>query len=99
MKENRVDRIKYMEQILNEAADAVKAMETALDQYEAVQERMGELIRYYESPQWMADFEADNAGLIPKDLKRGVLSEDGVYNLLEELQELRERLKQNADII
>ena len=88
-----------MEQILNEAADAVKAMETALDQYEAVQERMGELIRYYESPQWMADFEADNAGLIPKDLKRGVLSEDGVYNLLEELQELRERLKQNADII
>jgi len=99
MKENRVDRIKYMEQILDEAADAVKAMETALDQYEAVQERMGELIRYYESPQWMADFEADNAGLIPKDLKRGVLSEDGVYNLLEELQELRERLKQNADII
>jgi len=88
-----------MEQILDEAADAVKAMETALDQYEAVQERMGELIRYYESPQWMADFEADNAGLIPKDLKRGVLSEDGVYNLLEELQELRERLKQNADII
>jgi len=88
-----------MEQILDEAADAVKAMETALDQYEAVQERMGELIRYYESPQWMADFEADNAGLIPKDLKRGVLSEDGVYNLLEELQELRERLKQNADVI
>jgi len=99
MKENRVDRIKYMEQILNEAADAVKVMEAALDQYEAVQERMGELIRYYESPQWMADFEADNAGLIPKDLKRGVLSEDGVYNLLEELQELRERLKQNADVI
>jgi len=88
-----------MEQILNEAADAVKVMEAALDQYEAVQERMGELIRYYESPQWMADFEADNAGLIPKDLKRGVLSEDGVYNLLEELQELRERLKQNADVI
>ena len=88
-----------MEQILNEAADAVKVLEAALDQYEAVQERMGELIRYYESPQWMADFEADNAGLIPKDLKRGVLSEDGVYNLLEELQELRERLKQNADVI
>ena len=99
MKENRVDRIKYMEQSLNEAADAVKVMEAALDQYEAVQERMGELIRYYESPQCMADFEADNAGLIPKDLKRGVLSEDGVYNLLEELQELRERLKQNADVI
>ena len=27
---------------------------------------------------------ADEAGLLPKDLKRGVLSEDGIYNLLEE---------------
>ena len=39
---------------------------------------------YYTSPAWRTDFEADEAGLLPPDLKRGVLSEDGIYNLLEE---------------
>ena len=34
------------------------------------------------------DFEADEAGLLPKGLKRGVLSEDGIYDLLEEYKEL-----------
>ena len=37
---------------------------------------------YYTSPAWRTDFEADEAGLLPPDLKRGVLSEDGIYNLL-----------------
>lgn len=41
------------------------------------------LSSYYESL-WKEDFEADEQGLIPKDLKRGVLSEDGLYNLLQE---------------
>ena len=31
---------------------------------------------------WKEDFEADEKGLIPKDIKRGVLSEDGLYDLL-----------------
>jgi len=43
------------------------------------------LIDYYEGPLWREDFEADEAGKLPKDLKRGVLSEDAVYNLLTDL--------------
>ena len=39
---------------------------------------------YHGSKQWRKDFEADEQGLYPEDLKRGVLSEDGVYNLLEQ---------------
>ena len=38
---------------------------------------------YYGSPAWKRDFAADEAGHLPKDLKRGVLSEDGIYDLLE----------------
>ena len=41
------------------------------------------LSSYYEYI-WKEDFEADEQGLIPKDMKRGVLSEDGLYNLLQE---------------
>lgn len=49
-----------------------------------------ELIEYYENGQWLADYEADEAGLLPRDLKRGVLSEDGVYNLLFDISEATE---------
>ena len=38
---------------------------------------------YYRSPLWRSDFEADEAGKLPADLPRGVLSEDGIYNVLE----------------
>ena len=40
------------------------------------------LERYYVSPRWMADFQADEAGKLPFDLKRGVLSEDAVDSFL-----------------
>ena len=41
------------------------------------------LSSYYETL-WKDDFEADEQGLIPKDMKRGVLSEDGLYDLLQQ---------------
>ncbi|MBP5662714.1 MAG: DUF4298 domain-containing protein [Bacteroidales bacterium] len=39
----------------------------------------------------LSDFEA---GLLPPDLKRGVLSEDGIYNLLEEYKRVEEEVKE-----
>ncbi len=51
---------------------------------------VSELETYYESVKWRKDFENDEAGLLPKNLKRGVLSEDGIYNLLEEYREVSE---------
>lgn len=39
---------------------------------------------YYGSKQWRKDFEADEQGLYPEDLKRGGLSEYGVYDLFEQ---------------
>ena len=50
-------------------------------------EDLRELTDYYESPLWREDFEADEQGLLPQGLKRGVLSEDGLYNLLDRLRE------------
>ncbi len=47
-----------------------------------VQEALAILSAYYASPQWREDFEADEAGLFPKTLRRGVLAEDTLYNLL-----------------
>lgn len=41
------------------------------------------LSSYYETL-WKDDFEADENGLIPKGMKRGILSEDGLYDLLQQ---------------
>ena len=44
---------------------------------------------YYENGLWRLDFENDERGLLPRSLKRGVLSEDGLYNILTEAWEER----------
>ena len=41
-----------------------------------------ELSDYYSSSLWLRDLDDDRAGKLPSDLKRGVLSEDAIYDLL-----------------
>ena len=38
---------------------------------------------YYTSGEWREDYEADERGELPPELKRGVLSQDALYDLLE----------------
>ena len=42
-----------------------------------------QLIQYYEGGQWQRDYELEEAGWFPPELKRGVLSQDAVYDFLE----------------
>ena len=93
----QAERITYMEQILDEAAEAVSSLSEALEKYSAVQDKLQELAAYYSSEQWRQDFDDDSAGKIPQDLKRGVLSEDAVYNLLTNITDLKKRLKELAN--
>ncbi len=44
------------------------------------------LADYYESGLWLSDYTLDEQGLLPRDLKRGVLSQDGLWNLLAEIE-------------
>ena len=68
-------RIKRMEHVYNGLCHAVKKDRRAKKLYKR-------LARYYDGGKWMADYVLDEKGLLPSTLKRGVLSEDGVYNLL-----------------
>ena len=90
---SQIRRITYMEEILNEAQGAAQQLMDALGRYHAVKRRLDELEAYYTSGQWMKDHEDDCEGKLPADLKRGVLSEDAVYNLLEMKSELEMMLK------
>lgn len=55
---------------------------------EALASRDGEALRalneYLSSGLWLEDYEADERGELPPDLKRGVLSQDALYDLLTE---------------
>ena len=75
-----------MEQ-LEEAIRRIQRMEEIFDtvQVDPDHPSLGELVLYYEGGQWLRDYELDEQGLLPRDLKRGVLSQDGIYNLLDDL--------------
>ena len=89
----RIERIERMERNLERATNALRVLNDALDEYEAVQEALHELNSYYGSDTWKQDFSDDEQGRLPKDLKRGVLSEDAVWNVLEDYRTLKERLE------
>ena len=74
----------------------IRKMERRLDRALAAQEAIATLDKYYGSDLWRKDFEDDEAGLLPADLKRGVLSEDGIWNLLTDCKDLKERLKKSG---
>lgn len=88
----QTERIRQMEQRLERSAAAVMALSAALDRYEEEKEDISALEAYYGSETWKQDFADDEAGLLPPSLKRGVLSEDGIWNLLTDARELVERL-------
>ena len=92
-KMEQLERIRRMECLLEEATQAVKKLEEALDGYEEAQSAIRSLETYYDSEEWMKDFSDDEQGRLPKELKRGVLSEDAIWNLLEENRDLKERMK------
>ena len=89
----QLQRIRKMERHLVRAASALKRLSSALDKYDEAKADIAALARYYGSDEWKQDFAADEAGRLPKNLKRGVLSEDGIWNLLEEHRDLQERMK------
>lgn len=86
--EKAVKRIKEAEEIYTKAAETMDALERNIEGFLALQPMIDKLADYYDSPDWMKDLELDEKGKLPSDLKRGVLSEDGIYNLLERNKEL-----------
>ena len=81
-----VSRIKQMETYFDILIEAVSADKEAIEKDNTLQEYYQKLLQYYESPEWKSDYELDEKGLLPQDLKRGILSEDGFWNFLCEIE-------------
>ncbi|MBR4201314.1 MAG: GNAT family N-acetyltransferase [Oscillospiraceae bacterium] len=95
--EDEVFEMFRFEKVLPVSPEAIQAQIRRITFYEGIMQQavqlaeetperkklLRELSDYYGSAAWKRDFAADEAGLLPKELKRGVLSEDGIYNLLD----------------
>ena len=71
-RQDRIERVKQYERLFEEAAACPD--EAKLRQLEA----------YYASGEWLEDYTADENGEFPPDLKRGVLSQDALFDFLEQ---------------
>ena len=92
-----LERITKNEKILDSAFEKIDALKRAIAGFLEYQSEIKELEDYYSCEDWKNDLALDEAGELPPDLKRGVLSEDGIYNVLERNKELLELIGGSDD--
>ena len=97
--DERIRRIAGMEEKMDAALAAAAELERALEHWQRVQPALSALAAYYDGGDWLSDYTEDEAGLLPEELKRGVLSEDGLFDLLERARELQSRLAEETDAV
>ena len=79
--EEVVERVRQMEARFDHLQEALAKSPSAIRQDRYLQDQLRILMEYYEGGQWLRDYELDELGLLPEDLKRGVLAQDGLYDL------------------
>ena len=89
---DQIERIKKFEDILDRLNVTSAELAQALERAEVLSDEFVEFCDYYGSEVWFADYDDDSVGKLPADLKRGVLSEDGIFDLLEENRALQVKL-------
>ena len=81
----RIDRIMHMEKCFDELLEAQKVETESIFNNSRLKKRYETLKEYYENGLWLQDYEADERGELPAELKRGILSQDALYDLLSEI--------------
>ena len=80
------ERIRQMEEVFDALQKAADTNPAAMREAASLKEMLRILTQYYENGQWLRDYELDEKGLLPQGLKRGVLAQDAVYELLGKIQ-------------
>ena len=94
MDAKRIAKIEKLENDFDLVRSVADEIDEALYNFAAIQRRIERLFQYQESGEWQKDFEADENGELPKNMKRGILSEDALDELLTDVTILRERMKE-----
>lgn len=83
-----VCRIEHMENLFDKVSDILKNRPEALSSQDIIED-VKVLSDYYSCGDWLNDYELDEQRLLPPDLKRGVLSQDSLYDLLCSMDEVK----------
>jgi len=89
----QTERIAHYEALLDRVTAAQTELDAALERFAAVQPLVRELDAYYGGADWRRDLADDEAGRLPVGLKRGVLSQDAVWDALTDNRRLLDRLR------
>ncbi|WP_105210465.1 DUF4298 domain-containing protein [Streptococcus suis] len=91
-------RVEQMEKIFNSQIQLISDLQSLLEQVKTSQPAYLELLDYYQSSTFLEDVDMADRGEF-KNLPCGVLSEDGVYNLLVDRKELVDKLRECAALL
>lgn len=90
------EHLARMQAIMQRQSQLLHQVDMLLPALQAALPELKVLVDYYGDEQWMRDFEADELGLIPVDVPRGALSEDGIEILLDDTEETARQLQEFA---
>ena len=88
--EYAIERIEHLEKIFDEVQNSFKN-DANFFENKKTEVKVSLLTQYLESGQWLRDYELDEKGKLPCDLKRGILSEDGLYNLITDIEQAKRK--------
>ena len=91
--EKVITRVKLMEQYMDEVSEVLKNCPESLKENKEIRLKITELENYQKSGQWLLDYKCDERGELPIGLKRGILSEDMLYNLLCDVRVWKEKIE------
>ena len=83
--DERLFRIIKMERYFEELLEEKFKNPGVIYRSNIFQDKMNVLSDYYQNGLWLQDYECDERGELPEGLKRGILSQDGLYNLLSDI--------------
>ena len=77
-----ISRINKMEEVFDELQLTFSKLNKDFLSNKKMKKKLNRLISYYENGKWLKDYQLDEQNKLPKNLKRGILSQDGIYNFL-----------------
>lgn len=93
MENENIKRVRYFESLFNEANEVIKNLEKSLQEYDKCLPKIKELDAYLDSKERWDDLVAEEKGIIPNDMPRGVLGEDYLYDMLGTYHKIKKRIK------
>ncbi|MBR2041263.1 MAG: DUF4298 domain-containing protein [Oscillospiraceae bacterium] len=84
------ERIEHMEKLFDETQLMFNNNPSCVSE-PSFQKKISLLTQYMESGTWLRDYGLDEKGLLPPELKRGILSEDGLYNFICDVENASKR--------